>query len=328
MVQYKDYYKILGVSRNASKEEIQKAYRKLARKYHPDVNKEPGAEEKFKEISEAYEVLGDEEKRKRYDALGSGWQAGQEFRPPPNFEDLFGHAFTRGGGRTRTFTFTNAEDIGGFSDFFSTLFGDAATFFGGSTRAHTQQPKQKGQTIEGELTISLDDAYRGAVKEIAFDLIESLPDGTRRRVPKKYRVKIPPGTTDGSTIRLKGQGGEGAYGGPPGDLLLKVRIAPHPIFTVKGYDIYVTLPITPWEAVLGGKIKVPTLDGNVALTIPAGTSSGKKLRLSGKGLPKKGGGKGDQYVEIKIVVPEKPTAKEKELFKKLAEVSSFNPRKW
>ncbi|HID30642.1 MAG TPA: J domain-containing protein [Desulfobacterales bacterium] len=315
-VKYKDYYAILGVSRDASQDEIQRAYRKLARKYHPDMNKDTGAEERFKEISEAYDVLSDPEKRKMYDALGSNWKAGQDFTPPPGFEG-FQFNFGTSGGKGARF-----DGLGGFSDFFDAIFGGGGFHARTSRSTHSTNPfesmfAQNGQDVEAEITISLEDAYHGAEKTLTIDTSQ----GRKKRV----NVRIPPGTTEGKIIRLGGLG-EPGMGGRPGDLRLKVRIAPHPVFKVSGPDISCVALITPWEAALGGKVRIPTLDGNVSLTIPPGTQSGKKLRLRGKGLIKKRGQRGDLLVETRIVVPKHLSRDERELFQKLSEISNFDPR--
>ncbi len=329
-VQYHDYYTILGVNRDASQEEIQKAYRKLARKFHPDVNKSKGAIEKFKEINEANEVLKDPEKRKRYDALGANWKEGQEFTPPPGWEGVFGN-FGQGpqSGGGRTFQFGSG---GGFSDFFSVLFGDAGPFAGGAfgTGHHYDQTAshfspREPQAQEANLTISLEDAVRGGTKVVSLEMTELDPSGTPRRTTRTLQVKIPKGVTDNSVIRLKGQGGQGP-GGKAVDLHLRLHLAPHPQYRVSGHDIYTQLPITPWEAALGAKVPVQTLHGKVTVNIPSGSQSGGQLRLRTKGLPGKSGIGGDMFVELKITVPKSLSAKEKELFENLSEVSSFNPR--
>lgn len=345
-VTFQDYYQILGVSRTAAQSDIQKAYRKLAVKYHPDKN--PGnrdAEEKFKKIGEAYEVLKDPEKRKRYDALGADWKGGQEFRPPPGWEQAFGGGMGGGAGRGgRTYRHApgggaGPGGMGGFSDFFDMLFGQAAGggMGGGGFRARAgrggagpggmgfnfedlmEEEPEAGGAQEAEITISLEDAYHGAAKSFRMETVE--PDARGRMQPhsRTYQVKIPPGTTDGSTIRLAGQGG--------GHLLLHVHIAAHPHFKVDGYDLRTELCVSPWEAALGTGVPLHTLDGEGRLRIPPGTGSGKVLRLRGKGLPRtRGLERGDLLVEIRIVVPETLTAEEEALFRKLAAVSHFKPR--
>ncbi len=313
-VQYKDYYEILGVPRNATQEEIQRAYRKLARKYHPDVNKEPGAEEKFKEINEAYEVLKDPEKRKRYDQLGAHWKAGQEFTPPPGWDIHFD--FGSGGGVEDIF-FGGFGGESGFSDFFEMLFG-------GARRKHRARQNystggftwvRDGSDQEATIRISLEDAYRGTTKTI------TLPHNN-----KTYEVKIPRGILPGQKIRLAGQGSPGMGGGRSGDLYLRVEIEPHPVFRLEGRDLYMDLPVTPWEAALGGDISVNTLDGSVTVKIPPGTQSGQKLRLRGKGMPNPKGVPGDLYAVIQIKVPKHLTSEERRLFEELKRVSQFNPR--
>jgi len=332
-VQFKDYYDVLGVARTATEDDIRKAYRKLARKHHPDVN--PGdksAEETFKDINEAYEVLSDPEKRKRYDQLGANWKAGAEFTPPPGgqngrvdfdgFGDLFG-----GGGRSAS----------GFSDFFESLFGR-----GRSGRSGTGF-RMAGQDIEAQIPLTLEEAHRGGTRTISLEASEPCPEckGTGSKDskvcptcrgsgvvsrPKTLEVTIPPGVRDGSVIRLAGQGEPGSNGAQPGDLYLHVRIQPHRLFEVIGDDVQIKFPVAPWEAVLGAKVMVPTLDGPVQMTIPAVTQGGARLRLRGQGLNKRGGGRGDEYVKLNIVIPLKPTAKERELFEKLAAESRFDPR--
>jgi len=343
-VEFVDYYKSLGIERSASQDEIQKAYRKLARKYHPDVSKAKDAESKFKEINEAHEVLKDPEKRKRYDALGANWKAGQEFRPPPGYENVFG-GFGSGAGAGnygQTFSF-GGSGAGAFSDFFESLFGgqgftsgygaDGGAYgysSGGYSSASSSRPNssRQGQSHEAEITVSLADAYHGAEKRIALETTEDDGSGRSHRSTKTYQVKIPAGVSDGSTIRLAGQGGAGSGSGKAGDLLLKVKIAPDLRFRVSGDDVSTTVSITPWEAVLGAKVEVETLDGKVTVSVPAGSQAGSKLRLRGKGMRKKGaaGVRGDMFAELKIVVPQQISAKEKELFQELMQESKFNPR--
>ena len=323
-VKFQDYYEILGVSRTATVDEIKKGYRRLAQKFHPDVNKDPSAESRFKQINEAYEVLGDPEKRRKYDALGTNWRAGQDFKPPSGWEnvqfDFQGASGGRGG-----FQF---EDLGGFSDFFGTLFGSG---FGqnrsGHGRGATRGPMRtvRGQDQEAELTITVEDAYHGAKKTIALEVPELTADGEALYRTRKYDVKIPAGTTEGSRIRLSGQGSRGHGGGESGDLYFTIHIASHPLYTVKDHDLEMDLPIAPWEAALGAKINVQTLAGAVSLTIPPRTQSGQKLRLRGKGLSR-GRTAGDLLAVIRIVVPDRLTGKERELFEQLARESTFRPR--
>ncbi|MFH0953096.1 MAG: DnaJ C-terminal domain-containing protein [Verrucomicrobiota bacterium] len=325
-MKFQDYYEMLGVARNATPDTIKKAYRKLARKYHPDVSKEPGAEARFKQINEAYEVLGDADKRARYDSLGSGWRAGQEFTPPPGWENVhFEFRGAPGGGESFSF-----EDLGGFSDFFETFFGPGfSQGRPGRTRgARREAPwALRGQDHEASIPITLEDAYRGARKTGALETQEADAGGEVRRQRKTYDVRIPPGTTEGSRIRLAGQGGAGAGEGPAGDLYLSAHIAPHPVFKVHGHDLSMELPMTPWEAALGAKVNITTLAGTVSLTIPPRTQSGQHLRLRGKGLPRGGDeGAGDLLVVTKIVVPSRLTTKERELFEELARQSPFKPR--
>jgi len=317
-VKFQDYYEILGVNRNASEDEIKRAYRKLARKYHPDVNKDKGAEDKFKQINEAHEVLKDPEKRKLYDQLGPDWQAGQDFKPPPGWENVH---FEFGGPGAEAFDFG-----GGFSDFFEMLFGGR---MGGGGRASARQGSWvlRGQDHEAEIEIDLESAYHGVTRTLTLQGHEIDPQGQVHPKVQNIQVKIPPGVTDGTRIRLAGKGGEGMGGGPPGDLYLKVHIEPHPRFTLDGHNLQVEVPIAPWEAALGATVQVVTMDGAVNLKIPPGSQSGQKLRLRGKGFPKKGGERGDLIARLKIVVPKDLTAREKELFAEMAKVSSFKARK-
>lgn len=297
-VKYQDYYKTLGVSRDASQDEIQKAFRKLARKYHPDVSKEKNAEDEFKKINEAYEVLKNPETRKRYDALGAGWKAGDQFTPPPGFD--FGNMHFDFGG-------ANAQ-AGGFSSFFDSIFGDA---FGGGFGGHSSYARRKGPDEQADLTVHVEDLVSEQAKQI-------------RLGDKQLKVKIPKGAAEGTRIRLKGQAERrGPY--EPGDLFLTIKIAPHPYFQVQGHNLLTKLFIAPWEAALGAKVPVRTLDKAVTLTIAPGSQSGTKLKLRGKGLPTKDG-HGDLLVELQIQVPKTLTPEEKELFEKLAQTSHFSPR--
>jgi curved DNA-binding protein len=336
-VKYQDYYQTLGVAKDASQSEIQKAFRKLARECHPDLNGSPEAEERFKEINEAYEVLGDKEKRSAYDSFGSNWQNGQEFTPPPDWEHLFQQAgFGGGGGSFQRGSFRVGGGLDGFSDFFQAFFGGTAggafaggfgsDISGGSNGGGCSSPRARGRSIEAEITISLSDAYHGARRDVSYDIVQTSPDGQRTKTRKSYSVSIPAGTRDGSKVRLAGQGEPGRHGAQSGDLLLKVKIAPHPAFKLSGRDITTRVPISPWEAALGGSIRIKTLDGEVSLSIPPGTAGGKKFRLRGKGLPTGKGGNGDLFVVISIEVPKELSPKERELFEELAESSSFSPR--
>ncbi len=326
-VRYKDYYETLGVSRTASQEEIQRAYRKLARKYHPDVNKDKDAEERFKEINEAYEVLKDPEKRKAYDQLGSNWQAGQEFRPPPEWQTHFD--FGSGMGENGFFW---SDNSGGFSDFFEALFGGRRFAASRDRRSgpfsQGHQPfAQNGQDHEAVLQISLEEAFHGGRKTITMQTPTVTPEGRVVHDTRTFEVKIPAGILPGQKIRLAGQGGAGVGGGRKGDLYLKVEIPPHPVYQLNGRDLSMDLAVTPWEAALGAEIQVSTLSGPITLKVPAGTQSGQKLRLRGKGMPNPKGAAGDLYAIVKIMVPKRLTRKERELFEKLRQESTFNPRR-
>jgi curved DNA-binding protein len=313
----RDYYEILGVQRNASEDDIKKAFRRLARQYHPDVNKEKSAEARFKEINEAYEVLSDKEKRRRYDQLGANWKSGMDFTPPAGeqgFRVQVGDLGDLGD------LFSGAGRPGGFSDFFEMLFGgrrrDGAGF----------ASSERGGDVESEVSVTLDEAHRGTSRAVRIPLEEHGPEGSKTRL-ESFTVNIPRGVQDGSVIRVPGKGGAGFGGGSRGDLYLRVHILPHQRFHLRdGGDVEVELPIAPWEAVLGGKVEVPTLDGSVEMRIPPNSQGGQVLRLKGKGLARPGGGRGDQYVRLKIVVPRKPTEKEVELLKKLASESGFDAR--
>ncbi|HYA41314.1 MAG TPA: DnaJ C-terminal domain-containing protein [Syntrophobacteraceae bacterium] len=325
-VKYRDYYEILGIKREAGQNDVQRAYRKLARKYHPDVNKEPDAEEKFKEINEAYEVLKDPEKRKMYDQLGPNWKAGQDFRPPPGWETRFDFG---GGGPQTEFQWGGA---GGFSDFFEALFGGMGGFRqarggarqGGFGRGSVFQ--QPGADQETTIRISLEDAFHGGTKSVLLQGRVINPQGRMQVQEKRYDVKIPPGILPGQRIRLAGQGEEGSGGGRSGDLYLRVEIEPHPAFELKGRDIFMELPVAPWEAVLGSEVRLPALSGSIDLKIPAGTQSGQKLRLRGKGMPNRKGAPGDLYVTVVVKVPTHPSEKERQLFEELRKNSGFDPR--
>ncbi|MBC7834120.1 MAG: DnaJ domain-containing protein [Phycisphaerales bacterium] len=333
-MKYQDYYQILGVDRTASADEIQRAYRKLARQYHPDVNKEKGAEARFKEIGEAYEVLKDTEKRKLYDQLGSNWKAGQEFRPPAGWSGTGGHRTRAGGSRTTSssrggstgFDFDSAG-FGGFSDFFESVFGGGDDFGGrvGGQGGRTRTRAHRGGDEEARITIPLIDAIRGASKRLS--LHTGGPETGSANGGRTYEVKIPAGTTDGGTIRLAGKGGAGFNGGEPGDLFLRVHIEPDPRFRIDGHDLTTTVNLAPWEAALGAKVPVQTPEGEVTLTIPAGSQSGSKLRLRGRGFPRRGGEPGDLYAELRVMVPRSLTDEERELYEKLRDVSVADVRR-
>ena len=312
-MEYQNYYKILGVSRDATVNEIKKSYRKLARKYHPDVSRDPNAEEKFKQVKEAYEVLKDPEKRKSYDTIGSGWKQGQGFTPPSGWK--FHPSDIEG---------MQPEFQEGFSEFFESLFGGRLGR-GAYWKRHEreQQREQRGQDQHSRVTISLEEAYNGVTRLITLQ--ESSQVGQVISKRRQLRVKINAGVTENQQIRLQGQGAPGVGGGPNGDLYLEIHLAPHPLFTVEGKDIYLNLPVTPWEAALGSKVSIPTLRGSVDLTIPSGSQTGQKLRLKGQGLS--GKTPGDQYVLIKIYTPEPKNDQQRELYRQMAKQIPFNPRK-
>jgi curved DNA-binding protein len=319
-MEFKDYYTTLGVAKNASQEDIQRAYRKLARKYHPDVSKTPDAEEKFKDIGEAYEVLKDPDKRAKYDRYGAAWKAAQQGggAPPPGYEDVW---FDLGG--ADDFTFSGSS---GFSSFFEQLFGSVAGQRGpaqGRRQAGGRTPgwswNQPGADREARLALTLEEAAHGGEREI------SLSGPTSGQI-KTYMVRIPKGVRPGQHIRLAGQGEPGVGNAPPGDLYLSVELLPHATFRLEGRDLYTTVPVTPWEAALGAEVTLPTLDRAVNVKIPAGSSSGRKIRLKGKGFPDAKSGAGDLYAEISIRVPEALSVEERKLFEQLADVSKFAPR--
>jgi curved DNA-binding protein len=309
-MKYKDYYAILGVERNASEDDIKKAYRRLARKYHPDVSKEANAEEKFKEVSEAYETLKDPEKRKAYDELGR-YASGEEFRPPPDWAHAFGGA---GGGG---FSF-DEMDLG---DLFAGLGGG-----GFGRRARDPNAPIRGRDVEAQVQIAFEQAFHGAELNLELSEIEFDEQGRGRRVPRTVKVRIPPGVTDGQVLRVPAQGGKGARGGPNGDLYLDIRVAEHHLYRMDGQDLYMDLPLAPWEAVLGTNIELPTPAGKVSLKVPAGTRAGQKLRLAGRGLKRASGAAGHLFAVVQIVVPGVATERERELHGELAKISTFNPR--
>jgi curved DNA-binding protein len=323
-VKYQDYYEILGVPRDASQEKIQSSFRGLARKYHPDINKEKGAEDKFKRIGEAYEVLGDPDKRKKYDQLGMNWHTGDDFSPPPGWNARS----TRGPSGQGGFEFEGFGE--GFSDFFESIFGGfgrpRGAGPGAATFSRTGPTARKGQDLDAELTIPLEDAYSGARRSITLKTVASDSDGRSKTVNKTLEVAIPKGVVEGKKLRLGGQGGEGSGGGKRGDLYLTIHMADHPRFRNVGKDLEVDVPVTPWEAALGAKIGVPLVEGTAQITLPSGITSGKKLRVRGKGLGGSGEERGNLYAIVKIVVPDSLSAEERRLFEELAQVSRFSPR--
>ncbi|GGQ38126.1 DnaJ C-terminal domain-containing protein [Couchioplanes azureus] len=307
-----DYYQVLGVDRSAGQQAIQRAYRKLARRYHPDINKDPGAEERFKDITEAYEVLSDEKKRARYDRYGEHWrQVPEDYAGP-----MPGTGPSGGSGRRRVRVNTGRggyDDLGfggvGFDDLLGGLFG------GGFRGGRVQAP---GADTEAEIELGVEDAYAGGRRRITLQTASG---------PRSYEVDIPAGVTDGQRIRLAGQGAGGLGGGPRGDLYLVVRLAPHPRYRVDGRDITVELPVAPWEGALGASVPVDTPGGPVQVQVPPGSSTGRRLRLRGRGMPHPKGTPGDLYAEVKVAVPARASETEQRLWKQLAAASTFDPRR-
>jgi curved DNA-binding protein len=305
-MKYTDYYAALGVERGASAAEIKKAYRRLAQKYHPDVSQEPGAEARFKEIGEAWQTLKDPEKRAAYDALGSRPQ-GQEFRPPPDWARQ--HAAGQ----------TSFDDLD-LSDLFA-RFGARGAHGNGFRRSGVP-----GQDFEVPVEISIEDAFAGTTLSLNLSLPEYDAQGNLSRVPQIVKARIAPGAVDGQRLRLPGKGGKGFGGGRDGDLYLDIKLKPHRLYRADGHDLYLDLPLAPWEAALGATIEVPTLAGAVNLRVPPGTSAGQKLRLTGRGLPIPRGGAGDLFAVTQIVMPV-PDERERALYQQLAQGSGFNPRR-
>ncbi len=313
-VKFQDYYKLLAVPRDATQDQIKRAYRALARKFHPDVNKDPSAEEKFKLITEAYEVLGDSKKRKQYDTLGANWKNGQNFTPPGDWQNV---RVEVGGPSGSGFSYRPG---GQFSDFFEAIFGsepgrgDRRDGFGdslhGSQATRRARPSGRATASRG-VNVTLEEACKGTSKSIHVQG----PGGSRT-----INVKIPAGVIDGDTIRVRGQGGAGS------DLHLKIAMAKHPRFEIDGRDVVIEVPVAPWEAALGAKVDIATLDGNVTLSIPAATQGGRKLRLRGKGLPGRRGRDGDLFARVQIVMPKTLSRSERKLFEQLRDASSFDPR--
>jgi curved DNA-binding protein len=312
---YKDYYKTLHIAKEASQEEIKRAYRRLARKYHPDINKDANAEARFKEVNEAHEVLKDKEKRKAYDSFGDNWQSGQEFRPPPDWRDRFegdGH----GPGRA-----SNQH----YSDFFESFFGGNPGHFTSENFSPAGQDGGRGHDLNAKITISLEDSYHGAKRTITLNRMVNDDNGRQTLRPQSLQVTIPKGIIEGQQIRLEGQGDTEFAMGPSGNLFLEIVFEPHPTFTVNKRDVFLALAVTPWEAALGATIAVPTLGGQVDLKLPANSQTGKKLRMKGRGLSSKNQ-VGNQYVILTIHAPAAHTAEQRELYEKMAEIMPYNPR--
>jgi len=311
-VKYKDYYKIMGLKRDATQDEIKRAHRKLARKYHPDVSKEPDAEASFKDLGEAYEVLKDPEKRAAYDRLDPNMQTGQEFQPPPNWDSGFefrGSGFSDAGNR-------------GFSDFFEELFGQQ--YPGGASTTHGAQFSARGQDHHARVLVDLDDAFHGATRSINLQSPELDRNGRVRVSNHTVNVKIPKGIKEGQQLRLKGQGATGMGQGAKGDLYLEIHFNPHPFYRPEGRDLHMQLPVAPWEAALGATVKTPTPDGPVGVKIPTGANSGDKLRLKGRGIP--GNPPGDIYITLSVMVPPADNEQARALYKEMADLLAFNPR--
>lgn len=302
-MEFKDYYQILGVDSDAEKADIKTAYRKLARKHHPDLNPGKEAEEKFKEVAEAWEVLGDDERRAEYDELRRYGGTDRGFEPPPGWQ-------SRAGAAEHHFS-------GDFSDFFNSIFGgfgEADRGFGGL----------RGQDVEIEMPVFLEETLQNSQKPVSYEL-PVFENGRRVTRRKTLKVTVPAGVTEGERIRLRGQGVPGSGGAPDGDLYLHIRLVPHPLFDVQGHDLLLTVPVAPWEAALGAKVKVPTLEGDIALTINPGSQSGRKLRVKGKGLVSRQG-RGDLYAVLKVVMPDQAGDDTDKLWRELAEAAAFDPR--
>jgi curved DNA-binding protein len=337
-VKFEDYYAVLEVPRTASADDIKKSYRRLSKQFHPDMNKQKGAEERFKKVGEAYEVLKDPDKRRRYDQLGANYQPGQDFRPPPGWG---------GAGGAGGFNQGEWNPFGGqrnqtsdFSDFFETFFRNGGGAGGASTGGANDPrrrrrspfdpgpgtPPREGASQDVDITVSLEDAYAGASKTITLQQSVITADGGRRVEEKSYSVRIPAGTTNGTKIRLKGEGAPGLGGAAAGDLFLKVSLAPHDHFVVDGHDLHTRLRVAPWELALGAKVPVHTLTGDVTLTLAAGSQGGQKLRLKGKGLPHKNGEHGHLTVELVMVIPTTIDDDTRAWLERWRDQSLFDPR--
>jgi curved DNA-binding protein len=315
-MKYKDYYAVLGVARDATADDIKTAYRRLARKYHPDVSKEQDAETKFKAMAEAYETLKDPEKRAAYDQLGRHPE-GQEFRPPPDW----GRGFAQGSGGY-------APGSGGFddvdlADLFAGLAGRGAR---GDGRQRSADAPLAGSDYEAAIRISFEQAFHGTEVDLELAVLEWDPDGRVRRVPHRVKARIPRGVTDGEKLRVPGKGGKGVHGGPDGDLYLDIEVAAHPLYRVDGRNVFVDLPLAPWEAVLGTSVQLPTPGGAVSLKVPAGTHAGQQLRLAGRGIARGSGTAGDLFATVRIEVPTVVDDRQRDLYRELAAASNFSPR--
>jgi curved DNA-binding protein len=310
-MEFKDYYKILGVERGATQDEIKKAYRQLARKFHPDINKEPGAEAKFKEIGEAYEALGDTEKRAAYDQLGKEWKAGQDFKPPPNWD--------------AGFEYSGAPEGADFSDFFSSVFGASARG-GGPGRGSRGRSTfhMRGEDHHATIVIDVQDALNGATRTISLRMPEMDEGGHVLVRDKSLTVQIPKGVIEGQSIRLKGQGSPGMGEAPAGDLYLEIRFKPDSLYRAVGKDLYLDLPVAPWEAALGASVKMPTPSGAIMLKVPAGSANGRELRIRGRGIPS--AEPGDLYAVLKIVWPPATDERARKFYEEMAKELAFDPR--
>lgn len=309
-MEFKDYYQIMGVPRDAAQDEIKRAYRRLARKYHPDVSKEADAEVRFKEVGEAYEVLKDPEKRAAYDQLGSSWKSGQDFRPPPDWNA--GFEFSGGFG---------GDGGADFSDFFSTLFGGASRQRSSGSGGYRTQ----GEDHHAKMLIDLEDAFSGAVRTLALRVPQLDPQGRMVVSNRTLNVNIPKGIRAGQHIRLAGQGTPGMGGGAAGDLYLEVDFNPHSLYRVDGRDLYLDLPLAPWEAALGAAVTAPTPDGNVQVKVLPNTQAGRKLRLKGRGIP--GNPPGDLYLVLQVALPSADSERAREIYLTMAQEMAFNPRR-
>lgn len=315
-MQFRDYYEVLGVPRDATAEDIKKAFRKLARKYHPDVSKEKDAEARMKDVNEAYAVLSDPEKRAAYDQLGKGYQPGQDFRPPPDWDAGFefsGHGFA-------------PDEAAGFSDFFEQIFGRAGMGGRGFGQAHAGRGgvRMQGEDHHAKVLLDLEDAFTGATRQIALRVPKMDAQGRVTLASRTLNVKIPKGIKAGQVIRLAGQGAPGFGGGPPGDLLLEVQFKPHPRFRVDGRDLYLTLPVAPWEAALGAIVSVDLPGGPVKVRIPEGAQSGRQLRVRGKGIP--GEPPGDLLLTVEVMLPPADTPRARQFYEQMAKEFAFDPR--